>query len=380
MLHVCTVTMCGQQFYGALLGLLWVETVLYGLYVALFAGSVYMLVYQQPNAFYLSTSIALFVVTTAYIGLELARIVVVPYTLATSYLQDSSITPCFADLDPQQRQNEAILWDLLNCVEEAASTVMSLIADGILIYRCMVLWPHRRWISLPLVALLLATVAASIVGIVYSSQYYLLVHSGTGHASQFDAITSWQVTMEISANSLSLATNIIATVLIASQIWYLARQLEKMLGKVAGLRYRAAMSMIIESGLLLAVSGVIVISTNNSESAYLNTAVTEVSLILTVISLTLLVVRVGMGKGFDSVIETVHEHHSSGPSSQSRSTGIRFAPHRSVATDASYLGTKSTAVHETIFVGAEKDTPTTDDSSGRSGASKEEIEVGVQVV
>ncbi|KAA1468326.1 hypothetical protein DENSPDRAFT_833577 [Dentipellis sp. KUC8613] len=372
--------MCGQQFYGALLGLLWVETVLYGLYVALFAGSVYMLVYQRPNAFYLSTSIALFVVTTAYIGLELARIVVAPYTLATSYLQDGSIVACFTGLDPQQRQTEAIRWDLLNCVEEAASTVMSFIADGILIYRCMVLWPHRRWISLPLVALLLATVATSIVGIVYSSRFYSLVRNGTGHASQFDAIASWQVTMEISANSLSLATNIIATLLIVSRIWYLARQLEKTLGKAAGLRYRTAMSMIIESGLLLAVSGIIVISTNNSENAYLNTAVTEVSLILTVISPTLLVVRVGMGKGFDSVIETVHEQHSSGPSSQSRSTGIRFAPHRSMATDISFIGTRNTANHETIFVGAEKDTPATDDSSGSSGTPKEEIRVDVQAV
>ncbi|TFY50311.1 hypothetical protein EVG20_g11592 [Dentipellis fragilis] len=179
----------------------------------------------------------------------------------------------------------------------------------------------------------------------------------------------------VSYYCLDLTTNAVATALIASRIWSLTRQLEKTLGKAAGLRYRTAISMVVESGLLITISQLLTVCTGLIRSlaeydvrlmycaavdrAYSNFGgappgpdlqhkpdddgsfsprllLLSVELSQQVIAPTLIIVRVGLGGGFDSVIETARQRPTSQVIHDTQNRSIQFADQHTT-TDVSHF-------------------------------------------
>ncbi|KAA1470160.1 hypothetical protein DENSPDRAFT_879498 [Dentipellis sp. KUC8613] len=333
--------MCGERYYVSLLVALWVETLLYGLYILLFAISIYVLLYRRPNKYYFSTAVAMFVLTTTYMGIDLARILVSPNLTSGSYYVDGSVVSCAQETSGRRKQD--LLWALLQPIEDIEFALNMIVADGLLIFRCYHIWPHTRWVVIPLIIMLLATSACNFVVIHYEFQIYFLRHSLSSTAE--DLPQRWVEVGQIgglfaeAAYALSLATNIFTTVLIASRIWWMSRQSEKAMGRAASVKYRDAIAMVVESGAVYSVSLLINLVVISTAKEYTNIVGCANNLLMS-IAPTLIIVRAGMSKDFESVQETLH-HASRGfpPGS------IRFAENQAVSSDAYALRSTEVVVH-----------------------------------
>ncbi|TFY72187.1 hypothetical protein EVG20_g804 [Dentipellis fragilis] len=291
--------MCGETFYAAL-------SVLYGLYVALFGGSVYILLTRRPNTYHLAASSAMFLLTTVYMGINLAQILATPIITSTSaVLNGNLIAPCGAGTS--ERVHEALMFDLLQVVADPVTT-------------CISLWKsNRRW-----------STDISLRGAVATTAWTL----GRSGARNTPAGGNWYAyqTQPIEFKELIHIGHA------ASRIWFMARQLEMSLGRATGVRYRAAMSMIIESGFIITASQLAeaCIVLVDSVAAY-STLIYAIAQLLMVIAPTLIIVRVGMGRGFDSVVETAHEHQASHGLRETQVRSIRFASHPTTTAEGSHL-------------------------------------------
>ncbi|TFY57084.1 hypothetical protein EVG20_g8683 [Dentipellis fragilis] len=374
-------SMCGEQYFVARILDLWAMTVVYGLYVALFGGSIYVLLYRRPNMYHLVTSVALFLFTTGYVGVTLAAILDEPLAVSSSTYRNHTLESCNLD------SPEKVYAELSNAyiIGVAQAAMSAFLADGVLIYRFVVLWPQRRWVAFPLGALLLAPAAASLALLYKVVQIYLLIHSRSMTTVSLQYLQVGVSRLNIAYNFLQLAYTTTTTGLIASRIWLLVRQLEKVLGKGAGARYRTAVSILVESGSLLFVSQLVLICVlyELPDGPIYEVIFIDVTQILTVIAPTLIIVRVGAGKGFDSVVETAHLHHGSQGIQDTQVRSIRFAEHRTATTDLSHLASLGGAAQDTA---SESDADISS-GSGRSdvfeqerGRKGEKVEVDLNVV
>ncbi|KAA1475807.1 hypothetical protein DENSPDRAFT_853240 [Dentipellis sp. KUC8613] len=372
--------MCGEKYFGVrrvFSLLVYHGFSSMGLYVALFCGSIYMLVYRRQNRFHLFASVALFLLTAAYMGVVLAIVIGEPLITANSSVLDgNTVGPCMSGAS--ERLHEAVSHDLLNIVSMVIETCTFLIADGILIYRCVVLWPRRigRWIGLVLGVLLLAEAGTGfgqghLMAEIYSMERSYTVADEGILTPQWIAATNALSNLSASTSALILAVNAAATVITASRIWFLARQLEKTLGSGAGVRYRAPISMIVESGLMISASQLVETCTSFIDSVIVYAdLINNLSQMLLVIAPTLIILRVGLGKGFDSVVETAHGKHASRSVHDKQITSIRFAEPHTTTTDASHLASLGGFV---FHPRRESDGDSQSTHSGSSGLSDERI-------
>ncbi|KAA1475697.1 hypothetical protein DENSPDRAFT_853169 [Dentipellis sp. KUC8613] len=228
--------MCGQEFYMT-------QTLLFGLYVALFAGSIYILRDKQPNnRFYLTTSIAMFILCSALMLLNLTQFLLTPEFVANSQCIGSLCVSCTLP-QTQTRLDETIIQDFFNIILDFVFGLAQIIADGLLIFRCYVLWKEKKWIVIPPLVLLLANTV--------------------------------------------------------SRILWMAKKLEKTLGVSAGMRYRSAVTMIIESGAMWSISIVVFLITFFTAPNYHGIPGFAMQQLMG-IAPTLIIVRVGLGKGIES--------------------------------------------------------------------------------
>ncbi|TFY70624.1 hypothetical protein EVG20_g2390 [Dentipellis fragilis] len=364
--------MCGEKYFAIQISDLWVVSVLYGLYVALSCGSIYVLLYRRRNSYHLGASVAFFLLTTAFMGILLAQTLGKP--IITSIVDENTTVPCVSGTP--ERLHEVREFYPVRVAMIVITTSINLIADGVLIYRCVVLWPRRpgQWIGLLLGILLLAVAATGAVQAYFMTELYFLEQQQTASNEgtlppRWIETTNSTSNFYIANNFLSLATNVSATFLIASRIWFMKRQLEKTLGSRLGVWYRAAMSMIIESGLLITASQLVVACTFLVHGALVYSAlISDIATMLMVIAPTLIIVRVGMGQGFDSVVDTAHQHHASHGIRETQVRSIRFAEHRTTATSqVASLGT----VAPSPWLGTERDARGADDVSEHSSALRQ---------
>ncbi|KAA1478189.1 hypothetical protein DENSPDRAFT_885695 [Dentipellis sp. KUC8613] len=238
--------MCGEKYFVESISQVWPITVLYGLYVALFGGSVYVLLYRRPNTFYLGSSLALFLLTTAYTGILLAGLLAAPITSSDSYISPDGVTVLPCNTPTPEGLNEALTGSCIVAAQYAIVMCISLVADGVLIYRCVVLWHQRRWIGIPPGVILLTTTALNAYYTYCQARLYIIQRdapSGEGPPPIWTETATIMSKLVAAINTLELANNVITTALITLRIWLMARGLEKVIGKGASIRYRIAMSM-----------------------------------------------------------------------------------------------------------------------------------------
>jgi hypothetical protein len=176
------------------------------------------------------------------------------------------------------------IWNGLSILKQALYATENIIADGLVVYRCYAIW-GKSWkiVVIPVIMLISTTVCAYLA--VYN---FSQVHPGDNvFASN---IAEWGTALF----SLSLATNIIVTSLIAGRIWWLSRNIRTYLGQRHQAKYYKAIGIIIESGAIYAISLLIllVLYTSKTNAQYI--VYDALSQIMGIVP-TLIIVRIGLG-------------------------------------------------------------------------------------
>ncbi|KAA1475804.1 hypothetical protein DENSPDRAFT_447780 [Dentipellis sp. KUC8613] len=331
--------MCGEKYYEIVIAQLWSVSTLYGLYIALFTFSIYVLVYRRSNTFFLAASVALFVLTTANMGMLLARTVGEPIITSSSVIyRKATLVSCNPESQTSERLREALRNNLISIMMNLTSTCTTLIADGVFMFRCVRLWPYqlRHWFTIPFGLLLLAGAAFGGAVTYFEIELYLMARQETSFDDITASVTSRWIKTTHTMNYvtgawyiLETVTNSVVTFLIALHIWIMVREVETACGKAAGAPYRAVMPIIIETGFLISASQLAetCICLINSVEEYGN-LISGIGLMLTVISPTMIIARVGMGKGFDSLVETSHHREIPRGAREIQLRPIQFAEHR----------------------------------------------------
>jgi len=229
---------------------LWVGTFFYGIYLVLFCICVYILVHRPrnlANTILLMTAIVLFSLATvqAVINLVLGA----------------------ADID-----NIQVPYYQLVDATSVVYSVNNFVADGLVIYRCYAVWNNNVWVTILPILMLIAVTVLGIDG-------------------SFD--------VELSAYpflALTLATNVLVTILTAGRIWWIYRYSRTYLKKAERRRYASAMEILIESGMLYSatvLTYMIVISIPSV--SILGEPIFQMLIQIMGIAPTLIIVRAGLG-------------------------------------------------------------------------------------
>ncbi|KAJ6594683.1 hypothetical protein B0H19DRAFT_1096449 [Mycena capillaripes] len=176
---------------------LWVSTFLYGIYLVLFCRCMYIFYCGKNQITLLITAILMFVLSTT--------------TVIIFLLQGASGYGSLG-LDIEKLEVAGAVVYVTN----------NIIADGLLIYRCYVIW-NTIWITVVPIILLIATM---ILG--YSIQLPLFF-------------------------ILSLSMNLFVPTLVAGRLWWVVRRLRGPGGAVTRRKGRNAIIIILESGLIYSI-------------------------------------------------------------------------------------------------------------------------------
>ncbi|KAJ7732471.1 hypothetical protein DFH07DRAFT_968382 [Mycena maculata] len=198
-------------------------------------------------------------------------------------------------------------WNQINTVMDVLYVTNNLIADGIFIYRCYCIWNFsKRIIAVPIVLL----IATGCLG------YASIILCGNQGFAQFLFIT-WVFPLSV---LFSVATNVLLMALTAGRIWWIALGARIIMGPEVVQRYRTVIAMILESGALFVIPGllyailakvapyatvvifaVLVQVMVNSPENWLYALELGIDALTQGIAPTIIVVRVGLGSAVDSV-------------------------------------------------------------------------------
>ncbi|KAF8172522.1 hypothetical protein K438DRAFT_1851339 [Mycena galopus ATCC 62051] len=236
---------------------LWVGTFFYGIYLVLFCICMYILLHRPfspGNTVLLVTATALFTFSTILIVLILV--------LVTAEIEE------LASIPSDSIQNAAYIIYAIN----------NSIADGLLIYRCYVVWNHDwRVIVLPVMLLIASTACGLDVFLDATPQFAVI-----------------------------LATNFLATGLTAGRIWWISHHARAYLGAAAQRRYAAAIALVVESGMLYSATilAFLIVISFPSLSSTLEEPLLQIVTQVMGIAPTLIIVRVGLGVTVEDSLST----------------------------------------------------------------------------
>ncbi|KZP11419.1 hypothetical protein FIBSPDRAFT_837549 [Athelia psychrophila] len=259
---------------------LFVESTLYGLFIILFAVSMVVLLLRKRksdpvNVPLVSVSIAMFVLATIHIGVDLRRLL-------------------DALFNSQDVPGGAIGWlSAVNSVEyllkSTAYAMQTIIGDGFLLYRLARVWGNDKRVVLPLLIPYAGSVVCGAGTLVSFSQV-------TSADSIFmTELHSWVV----SFFAITLFTNLVATFLIAFKIWTTHRRA----GAISGASLLPTLVIVVESGVIYSATLVVLISLYLSGNFAQYIALDAVTQIIGVV-FSLVIVRVGMGLTCDAAAST----------------------------------------------------------------------------
>ncbi|EJF60320.1 hypothetical protein DICSQDRAFT_63334, partial [Dichomitus squalens LYAD-421 SS1] len=253
-----------------------------GLYFVLFSICVYILFYKKGknsplNKPLIATTITLFIMCTTHIVVDFVR--------GWKAFFNSPMSP----LDYYVR-----IWDPLNIFKQALLTFSSVVSDGLVVslqvYRCYIIWGRRYSIVVIPIIMPAATTVCAFLAVYNFSKIQ------PGESVFTSIITEWATALF----SLSLATNVIITTLIASRIWALRRQASSTLGRRHTAKYTNAMTIIIESGAIYSASvmTLLILYCRRTNAQYI--IYDTVAQVMAIVP-TMIIMRVGLGISTEDV-------------------------------------------------------------------------------
>ncbi|KAA1472290.1 hypothetical protein DENSPDRAFT_171815 [Dentipellis sp. KUC8613] len=314
--------MCGQEYYVISLAALLVEAILYGVYAALFAGCVYVLLFERPNKYFLAASVFMFVACTALIVLDFVEAFMQRVGIANTYCEDGT---CYACPGTTPDIAGVLRTIIFNAAVQLVFTATQLVADIVLIYRCAVLWRESRWVLTLPILLTVASCGCWFAQVSPELELYRIRHNASADAPpppQWFSAGVLKNQLAMAAFLLSFMTSLITTSLIASRIWFTTREFEKVVGKRQSSGSRHAIALVVESGALYAAVLLIVVITWYTSPTNIVIPQNAMHQVLG-IAPTLIFVRVGLGHSFEHqyILSLGHIGDALTPASR----GLKFA-------------------------------------------------------
>ncbi|SJK99453.1 uncharacterized protein ARMOST_02754 [Armillaria ostoyae] len=256
---------------AALVGL-WCATVLYGVNLILYFCCVHVLTRRRTSTTWvlLGGATVQFILSTVHIAAGLRSMV-------EGFIWSNEVPG--GSYHYWENMTRAVY-----ILQEAATVTNCLIGDTILIWRLYVIWNKKIFICLFPVSLVLAFGVCGYISI------YRLSHLSLSDVHTVNDILNWlQATW-----SLSLATQILVTTLIATRIWLLSRQaLARPSGKQSN-PYMTVIWTVVESGAIYTFTATLMLAffTQRSQvSTVMGDALGQISAIVPA----LIIVRAGLG-------------------------------------------------------------------------------------
>jgi len=257
-------------YHEAVLVGIWLETLVYGIYVPLFFTCIWIVLYRRGvrpvNWKLLGPAIVMFILSTVHIGVGIRRLI-------EGFVQSPNPALYYADL--QRWKN---VWS------DAIYVTINLIGDSIVIYRCYVVWNYqKRVIVLPLLCL----IGSVVTGIYAVIGFHYVKPGDTAFVMRISAFARADFV-------LSLVVNVMCTGLIAFHIWRSARFIGPHLGRQHVGVYYGALAVIVESAAIYTLSMAIYIGLYVSEMNAQYVLYLVNTQIIGIVP-TLILVRVGLG-------------------------------------------------------------------------------------
>ncbi|KAJ3910394.1 hypothetical protein F5879DRAFT_378873 [Lentinula edodes] len=171
-----------------------------------------------------------------------------------------------------------------NTLGTTAGVIMNFLSDGLLIYRCYILWSSWKVIIFP-IFLYFGGLSMSILLIYESAQPG--ANFFVGHAVDFG----------VPYISLTISLNIIVTGLICGRLLYLRNEVNKILGPTHAKMYTSIIAILVESAALFTILGIVYVV------VYARKSQTSIALVqvwgdFCAISPQLIILRIAMGHGW----------------------------------------------------------------------------------
>lgn len=294
-----------SNFIGGFLG-----NMAYGVHGTLYCVCAYLLVRRRRKVdmsmFWLAYITLLFAVATIYVacGIKLSEML---------WIDDRDFPG-----GPVAYQN-ALFSNYVQLLLSTSYNVMTFMADGLLVYRCYLMWSNSRlrWVAAIPFLLFLASTAMSVLMLyeisLPQSNPWLQTAANYG-------ILFW---------SLSSALNVLASLLIVARIHAYRSELQGALGPEHARPYTSASAMFLESAATYAIASIIFIGTYATNNWFQNIVVPVLGQI-TCIAPLLIILRVAYGRAytFRTVSTSTRIEWGSAPpaSSQSEATSARAFP------------------------------------------------------
>jgi hypothetical protein len=232
----------------------------------------------------LVTAVIMFTLSTAHIIVQLVQAI-------TAFIQ-------YGDVPNGPHEFYASLSLPLSVLKLAIYVTNNVIADGLVIYRCYIVWGSLWSVLVVPITMLIGT---TICG-------YRSVYNFSQGQNITPTTTAWGDAMFI----LSLLTNLLVTTLIASRIYWIGRRSNAVNGPGHSQKYNYTVAIVLESGALYLAPLVIllVLFSLNLVSAYIVYAALAQIMGL---APTIIIVRVGLGISTQAVEGTVRSERISVP-------------------------------------------------------------------
>ncbi|KAF9814965.1 hypothetical protein IEO21_04815 [Rhodonia placenta] len=214
----------------AYLAAIWLETLFYGMNIVLFFSCMFVLVVRRRtprvNTFLVGIAVAMFCFSTCHVFLGFYRLI-----MGFIVLRDQPGGPAafFSDVSIPA-----------NVAKVGLHTVNSIIGDSVVVWRCFLVW-GRDWKMCAIPILLVC--GSAICGF---GQTVFFARGQRYHSAFAHPLVLWNGSLF----SLSLATNIVVTGLVALRVWYMLR----LCGGTANFRYWRVLVTVVESGMIYSVA------------------------------------------------------------------------------------------------------------------------------
>ncbi|KAF9256572.1 hypothetical protein L218DRAFT_191657 [Marasmius fiardii PR-910] len=267
---------------------------IYGIYVMVFGLAIRVLSRRDRplSGLYMGLSISLFVLATlgmATCAWGLSWQTMIKFKAATT----KDYTPFLKYLNSDERKS---LWA---STTNFASCMMNVIADSMLIHRCCVIWQSR------IMMYLLAFLAVVVNGIYLASA----IAATMGMSIPNDRLYSTASTIDKGGSIAIAVFQVLLALLTGGRIWWISREVRRLMGRSANARYNSIVAIIIESGLLyaafLVLNVVLGLAVDPDDYGLIPFDVVPVVTLMSGLAPTLIIVRVAYGKSVNSVQQTV---------------------------------------------------------------------------
>ncbi|KZT25649.1 hypothetical protein NEOLEDRAFT_1178125 [Neolentinus lepideus HHB14362 ss-1] len=306
---------------------LWLVTLLYGIHIVIFVTSIYIILSRWRKGplgkGLLATTVLLFAcattqmvctLLTAVSTMDLGGEVPIRTQMALKVFGDGETGRTLEAADPQRILDQKNFANLVICVEYAVTIANVLLTDGLLIWRCYMVWT-RQWkvVIIPVILLLAGSGVGFGVTVVAVKMYLLRYHAPADAPLPLPGWNdlSKQVGPLAGACYTIYFVNNVGSV--AWRIWSSARGVNKHLKTGSGRRYMFILHVMVESGALYALALfvlAILCWLNNPLWGFFEDLANGLAGIIP----TLVIVLVGLNRDHSPGNITTHAHRQSLPS------------------------------------------------------------------